>query len=425
MPKWVNNVNKEVDKMIRQKQELEVSLAWELLEEFNTKPTLIGFYRHAVERALAEMVTASEFSTEAKAACQKAIDSNKKIDMKILTRCLPGEVPPTRKGDGTFATNPRARKSVDEKSPADLKAFLDPKELDTFDAQDCSDVVRLYGEFVENAGPKGVKLIIDKVEQDYEKLEKDRKSGQKGATTSYIDVWNKGEDPKMKWGRHRKFVSTQYDDVMKKKGSQLLSVQEFLISFKGGQSLFQLKDTSTINKIDSWFGLVPAADISGTTTDTIFFIQRFFGQMFLGAFDKMFFMLPLATIVAGAHHSTLEVATPLSQNGLIDYAVGQYTSLFIPSTASNPAAGGLKSALEAAEKHKQNHLMCVGYTGDFKNKKDIEVAGAYVFDPKEAGEFFKMANAKKLLGAFQKENAFPTQADVRAYLQKNGFPKTT
>ena len=35
MPKWVNNVNKEVDKMIRQKQELEVSLAWELLEEFN------------------------------------------------------------------------------------------------------------------------------------------------------------------------------------------------------------------------------------------------------------------------------------------------------------------------------------------------------------------------------------------------------
>ena len=52
-------------------------------------------------------------------------------------------------------------------------------------------MVRLYGEF-ENAGPKGVKLIIDKVEQDHEKLGK-RSSGQPKGATSHIDVWNKGE----------------------------------------------------------------------------------------------------------------------------------------------------------------------------------------------------------------------------------------
>jgi hypothetical protein len=428
MPTW-NNSADAVQRMIREKQELEVSLAWELLAVFNETKSLIGWYRHAVERALAEMLTVSYTDekmtklSEAGEAVKQAIDAEKAA-MKLLTRVLPGEVPPTRKSDNTFATNPRATVSADVKEPKDLLNLL--KDVDTFDAQDCSDVVRLYGAFVEKAGPKKIKTCIEKAEADYEKLEKARKSGQKGINTEWYDVWNqdwKDKDKKAKFGRHRDRVPTQYEDVMSKKRSQLLSVQEFLISFKGGQSIWQLKETSTIGKIDSWLGLVPAADISGTTTDTIFFIQRFFGQMFLGEVDKMFYMLPLATIVAGAHHSTLEVALPLSQNGLLDYSIGKYSSLMIPSSTGNAGAGELKKALDAAEKHKQNHLMMVAYSGDPKKPASMKPMGAYVFDGKESGDFFKLSNAKKLAGLMQKEECFPTQSQVRNFLQKNGFPK--
>lgn len=427
MPTW-NNSADGVQRMIREKQELEVSLAWELLEVFNTTKSLIGFYRHAVERALAEMISVAYTDekmtklTEAGEAVQGAITDEKKA-MKLLTRVLPGEVPPTRQKDNTFATNPRATVSADVNAPKDLAKLL--QDVDTFDAQDCSDVVRLYGAFVEKAGPKKVTVMLEKAEADYEKLEKARRSGQKGITSDWYDVWNQDwKEKKAKFGRHRDKVPSQYLDVMAKKKSQLLSVQEFLISFKGGQSIWSLKETSTIGKVDSWLGLVPAADISGTTTDTIFFIQRFFGQMFLGEFDKLFFMLPLATIVAGAHHSMLEVALPLSQNGLMDYCIGKYSSLMIPSTANNPGAAELKKALDAAEKHKQNHLMFVAYTGDPKDQKSIKPMGAYVFDAKEAAEFFKLTNAKKLAGLMQKEHPFPTQSHVRNFLQKNGFPKT-
>lgn len=455
MPVWVKNINKSVEKMIKEKQGLEISLAWDLLETFNNESLgLIGMYRRAAEYALAEMITAAEAKNSKEPEVKKmgdlaykavkgAIDDEKKA-MKILTRFMPGETPPERKADNTFSTNPRASVNADVKEPVDLTSLF--FDIGSFDAQDCSDVVRLYGAFVEKAGPAGVKLVLDQLdggraEVVYAELEKARTSGQKGAgdPADIWAVWNKpGKDGKIpinpktkkewKFGRHREGKGeTQYDAVMtKEKRAQILTVQEFLISFGGGQKIWALKDSSTIKRIDTWFGLVFASDISGTTTDTIAFIQRFFGQTFIANFDKIFYMLPLATIVAGAHHSLLEVALPLSQNGLMDYNIGQYSSLFIPSTGNNSAAGELKSVLSSYEKNKMNHLMLVGYSGDFKdpkNPKDIKVEGAYVFDAKESADFFKMANAKKILATMQKEHAYPTQATVRGFLQRNGFPK--
>lgn len=417
MPTW-NNSADDVTQKIKEKQMLEVSLAWDLLEVFNESKTLIGFYRAAVETALAEMISVSyedkemKKITDAGKEVKAAIDKEKPI-IKILSRFMPGTVPVELKDDKLVATNPRATKTADVKEPKDLVNLH--ADVGTFDAQDCSDIIRLYGTFVEKAGPKKIEAIVEGAVIKYEELEKSRKAPQKGVTQDWADVWNQDWAKGATYGRHRALFPDQYNKVMAKKKSQILSVQEFLISFKTGQSLFQLKDTSTVGKIDAMCGLVPAADISGTTTDTIAFIQRFFGMMFLGEFDKMFFMLPLATIVAGAHHSMLEVALPLSQNKLMSYSVGEYTSLMIPS--KDPAAKEIEKALKAAEDHKYNHLMCVAYDGP----KNPKVVGAYIFDKKEAAAYFKMTEATKLLGAMQKEEPFPTQNGVKAFLNKNGF----
>jgi len=417
MPTW-NNSADDVTQKIKEKQMLEVSLAWDLLEIFNESKSLIGFYRAAVETALAEMISASYEDKEMKKitpagkSVQAAIAKEKPL-IKVLSRFMPGTVPQELTGDKLLATNPRATKTADVKEPKDLVNLH--ADVGTFDSQDCSDIIRLYGTFVELAGKDGVEAIVESGTIKYAELEKARKAPQKGVTQDWYDVWNQDWSKGATYGRHRQAFPKQYTDVMAKKKSQILTVQEFLISFKGGQSIFQLKDTSTVGKIDAMCGLVPAADISGTTTDTIAFIQRFFGMMFLGEFDKLFFMLPLATIVAGAHHSMLEVALPLSQNKYFSYSVGEYTSLMIPS--KDAAAKEIEKSLKAAEDHKYNHLMCVAYDGP-KNPKPV---GAYVFGDKEKAAYFKMTEATKLIGALQKEDPFPTQAGVKAFLTKQGF----
>ena len=186
---------------------------------------------------------------------------------------------------------------------------------------------------------------------------------------------------------------------MKKKGSQLLSVQEFphFVQRRSVSSSSRTPARSTRSIPGSVWSRQPTFPERPPIRS---FLSSVSSTDVLGAFDKMFFMPPLATIVAGAHHSTLEVATPLSQNGLIDYAVGQYTSLYPKHRKSNPAAGGLKSALEAAEKHKQNHLMCRLH-GDFKNK-DIEVAELTSSIRRKPASFSRW-RTRKTPGAFQKE----------------------
>jgi hypothetical protein len=188
-------------------------------------------------------------------------------------------------------------------------------------------------------------------------------------------------------------------------------VQNFLVSMEGGQKIFALKDTSTIGKIDKAFGLVPAADISGTTADTMFFFSKF------PKIDPLFQMLPLATIVAGAHHSTIEVALPLTQNGIIDYDIGFYTTLF-PTKAKHSAAGAVKKVLEMAEKEKLNHFLLVWYTKDGK-----AIEGAYEFKPSEKKQFEafkKFADGKNALATFTKVKAVDADT-IEELMEKNGL----
>ena len=160
----------------------------------------------------------------------------------------------------------------------------------------------------------------------------------------------------MKWVVTASSFLTQYDDVMKKKGLQLI----------GSGISFRSKAVS----------LLPAQGTPARSTRSIlvrsgpgsrhFRNDHRYDLLSSVSSDRCSWRVRQDVLHAavghhcwGAHHSTLEVATPLSQNGLIDYAVGQYTSLY-PKHRSNPAAGGLKSALEAAEKAQTEPPSCVG-----------------------------------------------------------------
>ncbi len=399
------------EKAIQEKQQLEVSLAWELLEVFNDKSNgLIDPLREFASLALLEMVGfADQGSPADKEAVQEAIN-DEKAAMALLLKDR-GLVKVNDKGQ-------TVKKGIE--SASELKLLL--KEVDAMDASYVSDVVRLYGAFVEKMNVKKGEKPTD-TQKKWVELNRLKDEYRKGTGLSpdkddASQVWNKG-DAKEAFGRHRKAILG--DDVktrletMKKMGvkenlieaarvrflaeaaatyekSSRGATQSFLVSMKGGQSVFALKNSSTLGRIDKAFGLVPAADISGTTADNIFFLSNFGG----GTHDKIFEMLPLATIVAGAHHSTIEVALPLSQNKLIDYDIGLYSTL-MPVAAKHPAKAKVASVLKKAEDEANNHHLLVFYGPGCK-----AVEGAYEFSAKDkafAG-YRKLAKATSTLAAF-------------------------
>ncbi len=390
-------------KLIQERQQLEVNLAWQLLEVFNKTPELIQPLRDCVDLALQEMICIRDGIDPA--GVQAAIDEEKGI-MSLLRK--------QRLGDATKLTDSGKAAPFSIDKAAQLEVIL--KEVPTMDAQEISDLIRLYGTFVEKAsGLKADQLSKEKIDellkkgdeksklqafyaQVYQKKEAYRKGTEKLDTK---DVWNQGKAGE-ELGRHRQaLLSNELKDKLKKlevakaPPNEILDakikflaeagydyektsrggVQHFLVSMQGGQSIFALKDSSTVGKIDRAFGLVPAADISGTTADTIFFLSKFPG------IDPIYQILPIASIVAGAHHSLLEVALPLSQNKIIDYDIGFYTSL-LPAQSKHSAKDAVLKVLKLAENEALNHHLLVYYAKDGK-----AVEGAYEFVAKDAKSF--------------------------------------
>ena len=399
-------------KAIQEKQQLEVSLAWELLEVFNDKSNgLIDPLRDLATLALWEM---REIAKVDPVSVQKAIDDEK--DKQALLLKQRAVVKVTDKGTTV------EHKGVTQVSQ--LSTLV--KEVGTMDAQYISDVIRLYGVFVEMMA----KASSTAGGKEWAKLNTLKDSYRKGAgfdSKDNANVWNKGTKEGA-FGRHREAaqdvdvtIKAKILEARKKKDpkAELKDIkdtdndfveervkflaewassyetrgdaQNFLVSMKGGQSSFKLAPTSTLNRIDKAFGVVPAADISGTTADNIFFLQKFGGS-----FDSIFQMLPLATIVAGAHHSTLEVALPLSQSKIIDYEIGRYTTL-MPSTSKHKAKAKVAAVLKMAEEEANNHFLLAFYSSDCKT-----LEGAYEFSAKDKAfdNFRKFAKATSVLESF-------------------------
>lgn len=361
----IQNANA-VRQWIQQKQELEVMLAWDLLETFNSSAGLIQPIRNMARQALDEILQLKRSSPIASAAVTKAWQG----EMGKVALC--------------------------KKYPRGFNS-IDPNQLD---AQDCSDLVRLYGAFIEIAGPLRATgaagdrgdYELQNVLRESHRVDFHTRTGPGGQRTDAI--WN--QDQAQPFGRHRD----------KGQPAPTSAVHDFLKSQKGGMAFITLVDTSTVHRIDQVFGLVPAADISGTTTDNIYFMERFKNNT-AAANDPIYHLLPLATIVSGAHHSLIEVALSLSLNGIIDYHIGFYSTLL--PRGGREGAAEIRAALTAAEGNPRNRHMLVHYRGR------TQVAGCFLFESRDHWAFRDFARSTAVLRHFRTIPAWPNEAQLRAF----------
>ncbi|WP_031433521.1 hypothetical protein [Methylomarinum vadi] len=356
----VNDPNT-VHEWINQKQRLETQLSWELLEIFNSNTAgLIDHLRIMAREVLDELRELKRSSPIASAAVTQAWQSQ----INIVQLC--------------------------KKYPAGFNSI----QVEQLDAQDCSDLIRLYGEFIEKGGALGARGAAGP-RGDYS-LQDSIKSSYRGGS----DRWNK--NPAAGYGRQRTSIQP---------GLQSTSdVHSFLISQQGGAARFKLLDKSTVNRVDQVFGLVPLADISGTTTDSIYFMERF--AIHTGG-DPVFQLLPLATIVAGGHHSLLEVALSLTINRIVDYRIGFYTTLF--PAMGRLGAGRIRSVLTTAQEHHHNRHMLVYYAdGDNPSVAGVP-SGCFLYERQDHWAFRDFAKCVEILDSFPFMPAWPNEAQLRDF----------
>ena len=348
-----------------EKQQLEVMLAWQLLEIFNNSPALIGPLRIMASQALEELKQLKRTSPVASAAITQAWQSQ----IGIVDLC--------------------------RRYPAGFNS-IQPNQLD---AQDCSDLIRLYGEFIEKAG--GLRATGEPGERgDYEFQNTLKMSRRVDYGGGHGQIWNTQQEA---IGRQRAKVPAGTQ--------QTTDVHGFLISQKGGSARFEMLPRSTVNRIDRVFGLVPSADISGTTTDSIYFTERFKANT-AAAMDPIFHLLPVATIVAGAHHSLLEVALSLSLNGIIDYRIGFYSTLF--PRGGTQGAGDILGALRTAENHMKNRHMLIYYARGHNPGVPGVPAGCFLFEGRDHLAFRDFARATAMERLFRGVAFCPNEDEIRA-----------
>ena len=231
---------------------------------------------------------------------------------------------------------------------------------DRWTASKCGDWIRVYGEIVEDRFLGSSEDVV-------------RTSYQRGPQGSWKKPDTRGMD-RGPLGKGTALSQSGYQkDRLRRRVefSSLTNAQKGVYSsrltpshelmtkmpFAGAKKWAIMSDDIT-GKMDDVFGLMPGATISGTTTDNIYFVSKFA----VAVADPTLYLLPFGTIVSGGHHSLIEVALPLSVNGVIDYRVGCYSTL-IPEGYNTTGANIIRGFLQAYERRPENRLMLVYYRG--------------------------------------------------------------
>lgn len=171
-------------------------------------------------------------------------------------------------------------------------------------------------------------------------------------------------------------------------------------------------------KMDRVFGLMKGATISGTTTDNIYFLSKFWKAVK----DPILYLLPIGSIAGGGHHSLLEVAIPLTINGLTDYSVGLYSTL-IPSgphpmrpELRQKGAKDLEKVCNLWEARPENHLLLCYY-------EQGQLAGALVADRTKDRENWRQAfkAGEGLMDAFASMGISPTEGQLLNFMRLCGI----
>ena len=189
---------------------------------------------------------------------------------------------------------------------------------------------------------------------------------------------------------------------------------------KAGVETRRVFGTDLCFKIDNLLGLLPGLGISGTTTDTVMFMEVF-GATKSKTDNKWYtlhpayYLFPVATIAASLHHTLLEAGLALALDGAIDeYHVGFYTSLD-PGQGFPNELSGVHGILEGAEKDIRNKHYLLWYdNGDVPK-------GCVVFDkPDEIADFRQLVAGRNLLNNVQILPEYPSKRDVMRFIHYHG-----
>jgi hypothetical protein len=228
-----------------------------------------------------------------------------------------------------------------------------------------------------------------------------------------------------------------------------------LAKMEGGIRLWVHTEVDRIAKIDKVFGLSHSATISGTTTDNVFFFNRFsLVDKYLGEdqtvmdnrldefllkyysfaggpkgvrtgdpviqkvpvtrrneiIDPVMYILPLGAIVGKGHHSTIECALPLVLNGIISYTVGEYETLFPTDRQRRNACGDMgavKNILARYQQKNRDKKIIIYYDAN----NDYE--GYFRFDPVKDQQWGAIAEVNQAMSdKFGGFDQYPTKDNV-------------
>lgn len=333
-PQYVNDPM-QIKQWVEEKQALEVELAWELLDIFNTTDTLINPIRERAAAAAYVMLEAYQGSDE----------------LQYAVSCAWFK-------EHTAAGGPGPLRDFLTRYPSLDSLFNRALYMD---AQDCSMLIRLYGGFVEQAAIYAYGPFNELAQRQLE-----YRRGFLDLGDTAIELEQAGIEPEGHWLNLMQRLRRRTSPAGL---SWLVDIwnapQGFIRSSGGGISGFELLADDTVLKIDRVFGLMPGASISGTTTDLMSFMDTFSG---VGDWDPIYYLLACADFVARGHHTLVETALPLALNGYVDYSIGFYTSLMPTGHRGKPATshsaqGVIWDALNKAENDSRNRLMLIDYDG--------------------------------------------------------------
>jgi hypothetical protein len=183
----------------------------------------------------------------------------------------------------------------------------------------------------------------------------------------------------------------------------------------GGVMGWEITGKSTVGKIDRTFGLPYGADISGTTTDNLYFLT---GWADVSKGDPLMMMLPLAAIVGEYHHSLLEVAAAMSLRKVIGYCIGMYSTL-VPALPQDAKPFEQRTAITNLMKSKEDDVRNVHILVHYLNN---QIAGAFIMEPSDMAGFKKLATIDiRLWPKFGKMPQFPSEEEIMKLLGEVGL----
>ena len=270
-------------------------------------------------------------------------------------------------------------------------------------AQECSDVIRLYGAAVEELGGQ-LNTLKETYRPGGDPIWKDGRIRSKPGPGAIPDEHTNWQIPAVVHG-----IDFKQAGAMKMKTNIPLPPRE-----QGQQRFFTPTMTSTVKKIDKAFGLPVGADISGTTTDSIFFIERLARRCNI-PYDPLYQLLALATLVAARHHAVIESALSLTLNKIITYKIGFYNSL-LPSDSKHQAKAAISSVLSEHENHDWNVHILVYFD------QPERVVGGYQFEGGEINRFKELATTSQdFMWLFNTMPPYPTKVRIERLMQMKGL----